>query len=234
MRIAISTGGGDAPGLNAVIRAAVLSALDRGWHVLGIRKGYAGLLGDDDVVPLTRDDVRGIGHLGGRAQGAGGLGWNRPNPQPGQTTTGDLDVLESRRKVRQISLSSQPPPGGPRRSFAGGAGLTSTARDYARFLEMIRRGGALDGTRYLSPRSVDLMTTNQIGSRYGDGTGYGLAFSTVDRLGANGFASVGSFNWGGAYASIYNVDPSQRMVTVLMLQNLPGSPEARARFSTLV
>ena len=65
MRIAISTGGGDAPGLNAVIRAAVLSALDRGWHVLGIRKGYAGLLGDDDVVPLTRDQVRGIGHLGG-------------------------------------------------------------------------------------------------------------------------------------------------------------------------
>ena len=65
MRIAISTGGGDAPGLNAVIRAAVLSALDRGWHVLGVRKGYAGLLGDDDVVPLTRDEVRGIGHLGG-------------------------------------------------------------------------------------------------------------------------------------------------------------------------
>ena len=65
MRIAISTGGGDAPGLNAVIRAAVLSALDRGWHVLGIRKGYAGLLGEDDVVPLTRDSVRGIGHLGG-------------------------------------------------------------------------------------------------------------------------------------------------------------------------
>jgi 6-phosphofructokinase 1 len=65
MRIAISTGGGDAPGLNAVIRAAVLSALDRGWHVLGVRKGYAGLLGDDDVVPLGRDQVRGIGHLGG-------------------------------------------------------------------------------------------------------------------------------------------------------------------------
>jgi 6-phosphofructokinase 1 len=65
VRIAISTGGGDAPGLNAVIRAAVLSAIDRGWHVLGIKKGYAGLLGDDDVVPLTRDEVRGIGHLGG-------------------------------------------------------------------------------------------------------------------------------------------------------------------------
>ncbi|MGH7653190.1 MAG: 6-phosphofructokinase [Gemmatimonadaceae bacterium] len=65
MRIAISTGGGDAPGLNAVIRAAVLTGIDRGWHVLGIKKGYAGLLGDDEVIPLTRDEVRGIGHLGG-------------------------------------------------------------------------------------------------------------------------------------------------------------------------
>jgi ATP-dependent phosphofructokinase / diphosphate-dependent phosphofructokinase len=65
MRIAISTGGGDAPGLNAVIRAAVLSAIDRGWHVLGVKRGYAGLLGDDEVIPLTRDQVRGIGHLGG-------------------------------------------------------------------------------------------------------------------------------------------------------------------------
>ncbi len=65
MRIALSTGGGDAPGLNAVIRAAVLTAVDRGWHVLGIKKGYAGLLGDDEVIPLSRDQVRGIGHLGG-------------------------------------------------------------------------------------------------------------------------------------------------------------------------
>jgi 6-phosphofructokinase 1 len=65
MRIAISTGGGDAPGLNAVIRAAVLSAIERGWHVLGIKRGYMGLLGEDEVIPLTRDTVRGIGHLGG-------------------------------------------------------------------------------------------------------------------------------------------------------------------------
>ncbi|HEY3287908.1 MAG TPA: ATP-dependent 6-phosphofructokinase [Gemmatimonadaceae bacterium] len=65
MRIAISTGGGDAPGLNAVIRAAVMSALDRGWHVLGIKRGYMGLLGEDEVIPLTADTVRGIAHLGG-------------------------------------------------------------------------------------------------------------------------------------------------------------------------
>jgi len=65
MRIAISTGGGDAPGLNAVIRAAVLSALNRGWEVLGVKRGFAGLLGEDEVVILTRDSVRGIAHLGG-------------------------------------------------------------------------------------------------------------------------------------------------------------------------
>src|SRR5919106_5885676 len=65
MRIAISTGGGDAPGLNAVIRAAVLSAINHGWDVLGIKRGYAGLLGEDEVVPLTRESVRGIAHMGG-------------------------------------------------------------------------------------------------------------------------------------------------------------------------
>ncbi|MDQ6886928.1 MAG: ATP-dependent 6-phosphofructokinase [Gemmatimonadota bacterium] len=65
MRIAISTGGGDAPGLNAVIRAAVLSAINRGWDVLGIKRGFAGLLGEDEVVPLTAQSVRGIAHLGG-------------------------------------------------------------------------------------------------------------------------------------------------------------------------
>jgi 6-phosphofructokinase 1 len=65
MRIAISTGGGDAPGLNAVIRAAALSAIARGWEVIGIRKGFSGLLGEDQCVTLTRESVRGIAHLGG-------------------------------------------------------------------------------------------------------------------------------------------------------------------------
>ena len=65
MRIALSTGGGDAPGLNAVIRAAVLSAIGRGWDVLGIKRGYSGLLGEDEVIPLTPSSVHGIAHLGG-------------------------------------------------------------------------------------------------------------------------------------------------------------------------
>jgi len=65
MRLAISTGGGDAPGLNAVIRAAVLSAINRGWEVLGVCRGYYGLLGEDEIIPLTKQSVRGIAHMGG-------------------------------------------------------------------------------------------------------------------------------------------------------------------------
>src|SRR5690606_12789290 len=75
-RIALSTGGGDAPGLNAVIRAVVLAGTRRGWEVLGIRKGFAGLLGEDDIVPLDADAVRGITHLGGTILGT----TNRGNP----------------------------------------------------------------------------------------------------------------------------------------------------------
>ena len=70
MRIAISTGGGDAPGLNAVIRAAVLSATSRGWDVLGICRGYYGLLGEDDIIPLTRETVRGIALMMGPVSAA--------------------------------------------------------------------------------------------------------------------------------------------------------------------
>jgi 6-phosphofructokinase 1 len=76
MRIAISTGGGDAPGLNAVIRAVVLSAHTRGWQTYGIRRGFGGLLGEDGVMMLTPDKVRGITHLGGTILGT----TNRGNP----------------------------------------------------------------------------------------------------------------------------------------------------------
>ncbi len=70
MRIAISTGGGDAPGLNAVIRGAVLAAIHRGWECVGIRRGYDGLLDEDRVVTLDANAVRGITHLGGTILGS--------------------------------------------------------------------------------------------------------------------------------------------------------------------
>jgi 6-phosphofructokinase 1 len=80
-RIAISTGGGDAPGLNAVIRAVTLAAINRGWECFGIRDGYNGLLmpeqfPDGGLMRLSRDRVRGITHLGGTIIGT----TNRGNP----------------------------------------------------------------------------------------------------------------------------------------------------------
>lgn len=80
-RIAISTGGGDAPGLNAVIRAVTLAARNRGWDVIGIRDGFNGLMNpheyrDGGIVSLTRSDVRGIAHTGGTILGT----TNRGNP----------------------------------------------------------------------------------------------------------------------------------------------------------
>lgn len=124
---------------------------------------------------------------------------------------------------------------GPRRNFAGGAGLVSTARDYARFLEMIRRDGELDGVRLLSPRTVALMTTNQVGTMHSaTGLGWGLAFETTDRVGGNGLSAPGSFGWGGAYGSVYRVDPSERLTMVLMIQLIPNSTDIRSLFPTLV
>ncbi len=121
---------------------------------------------------------------------------------------------------------------GPHKSFAGGAGLLSTARDYARFLEMIRRGGELDGVRVLSPRAVDLMTTNQIGTLHSpNGLGYGYGFETTDRYGANGMESIGSFGWAGAYGTTYRVDPKTKTVTVMMIQMLPNTTGIAERFS---
>ncbi|MDR3703603.1 MAG: serine hydrolase [Candidatus Sulfopaludibacter sp.] len=124
---------------------------------------------------------------------------------------------------------------GPRRSFAGGAGLTSTAHDYARFLEMIRNGGALDGVRILSPRTVALMTTNQSGTLHSTtGLGFGFGFETVDRYGASGMAGVGAFGWGGAYGTAYQVDPQSHLAIVLMIQLIPNSTDIQPKFYTAV
>jgi 6-phosphofructokinase 1 len=94
-KVAISTGGGDAPGLNAVIRAAVLAAHHRGWESWGIRDGYNGLLMPDEfrdggLVPLTRSAVSGIAHLGGTMIGT----TNRGNPLKFPVTCPDGSTRE--------------------------------------------------------------------------------------------------------------------------------------------
>ena len=124
---------------------------------------------------------------------------------------------------------------GPRKNFAGGAGVLSTARDYARFLETIRRGGTIDGVRVLGPRAIRLMSTNQSGTLHSNtGLGFGMGFETTDRFGANGMDTEGSFGWGGAYGSVYRVNPEARLVMVLMIQMIPNATDIREVFPDLV
>lgn len=104
-QIAISTGGGDAPGLNAVIRAVVLSAANYGWQCVGIRDGYNGLLlpekypAGDGLIPLNRDRVRGITHLGGTILGT----TNRGNPIRFPTPTADGQIQEVDRSAELVA-----------------------------------------------------------------------------------------------------------------------------------
>jgi CubicO group peptidase (beta-lactamase class C family) len=131
---------------------------------------------------------------------------------------------------------------GSRVAFGGGAGLLSTARDYGRFLQMMLNGGELDGVRVLSPKTVELMTVNHVGSLFAErgpadaGKGFGLGFDVVEDLGRTGsYGTLGAFGWGGAYHTNYWVDPHEKLVAVIMTQLLPsGGSDLHGRFRTLV
>ena len=114
---------------------------------------------------------------------------------------------------------------GPRTLLSGGAGLLSTAADYARFLQMLLNGGELDGARVLSPASIDLMTADHAGDLFPNpGMGFGLGFWVRQDLGAAGeLGSVGEYGWGGAYHSTYWVDPVEELVVVYFTQVRPAA-----------
>ncbi len=115
---------------------------------------------------------------------------------------------------------------GPRKSFSGGAGYLSTAVDYAKFLQMMLNKGEFNGKRIISPKTVELMTTNHLGEvpfPWEQGTGFGLGFSMVTDLGARGLlGSKGEYGWGGAYHSTYWVDPEEQLIVVYFTQLIPA------------
>jgi CubicO group peptidase (beta-lactamase class C family) len=126
---------------------------------------------------------------------------------------------------------------GPRKSFSGGAGIVSTALDYARFLQMMLSGGELEGARILGRKSVELMTVDHIGVLETEpGRGFGLGFSVVKDVGLRGIpGSVGEFGWGGAYHSTYWVDPKEQLVVVYFTQLLPsGGLDDHAKLRALL
>ncbi len=107
--------------------------------------------------------------------------------------------------------------------FSGGAGLVSTARDYARFCQMLLNGGELDGARLLKAETIKQMTSNQIGALkiyipdHGDRIGYG--FGVLTEAGkSRDPASVGTYSWGGIFYTYFWVDPHKDLIGVLMTQ----------------
>jgi len=117
----------------------------------------------------------------------------------------------------------------------------STVHDYAKFAQMMLNGGELNGTRLLSPKSVQLMTSNHLegikpgkyylpGPGYGFGLGYGVRLDTGN---APSFGSAGSYYWGGAAGTGYHADPAEDMIALLMIQSPANRGPLRLIFKNL-
>jgi CubicO group peptidase (beta-lactamase class C family) len=123
-----------------------------------------------------------------------------------------------------------------KRYFSGGAGLSSTAFDYAIFLQMMLNGGIYNGHRILSPRTVQLMTSGQLDFLYNGSDNFGLGFGiTSAKSAARNPRSEGSFAWGGYYGTTYWADPKEHLVCLIMTQHNPNSHgDLAGKFETLV
>ena len=129
----------------------------------------------------------------------------------------DTPITES-----AFTYSADYPARGPKKLFSGGAGLVSTATDYARFCQMMLDGGKVGSTRLLSRKSVELMTQDQLGKISPD-QGFGLGF------GVNGvkaplseLGSPGEYNWGGFFYTAFSIDPKEQMIVIFMGQLHPA------------
>lgn len=128
---------------------------------------------------------------------------------------------------------------GEKSFFSGGGGLSSTAKDYAVFLQMYLNGGEYNGVRLLSRKTVDVILRNQIGSIWGDNseTKYGLAFGLLTEEGQRkgGKGSAGTFNWGGYFNTQYFADPQENIIGIIMKQTQgPVNDQTGWKFRQLV
>ena len=127
---------------------------------------------------------------------------------------------------------------GAKQFFSGGAGLSSTAKDYAIFLQMYLNGGELNGIRLLSRTTIQFMMSNQTGDLLkGSGGYYGLAFGVVNQTGQGmgGRGSVGTFQWGGYFNTQYFADPQEKIIGIIMKQTQETTTDNKAwKFQQLV
>jgi len=143
-----------------------------------------------------------------------------------------IDATTGKRPAMMVENPTVKP-----RWLSGGGGMFSTAEDYARFAQMLANGGELDGVRLLSPKTVALMTSDHLppGIQYNAsfiarlqdmaptpemGQGFGLGFKVRKEEGRNPLpGSVGDFGWNGAYGTLFWVDPKEKLIACLMVQN---------------
>ena len=129
--------------------------------------------------------------------------------------------------------------------FSGGGGLVATTDDYLRFSQMVLNKGEMNGIRFLSPKTIELMTAdhtkhtpnNGVGIALpGNGTSFGLGFSvTTDLADTAILGSEGNFGWGGAAGTFFRIDPKEELIMIMMIQLMPYSHlQARSYFQTLV
>jgi len=127
------------------------------------------------------------------------------------------------------------PAEGAKAYFSGGAGLSSTALDYSRFVTMLLNEGELDGRQVLSRKSVELMRTPRIDWDADGKADFGLGFRVITDIGASGeLGTDGAYAWGGAYNTSYWIDPAERLVGVFMSQSRPTETDITDRYQTLV
>jgi len=120
--------------------------------------------------------------------------------------------------------------------FSGGAGLSSTAFDYAIFMQMLLNGGIYNGHRILSKRSVEMMTSGQLAPGVFRDDNFGLGFQiNSEKSEARGPRYAGSFSWGGYYGTTYWADPKAKLVCLFMTQQTPNSHgDVERKFESLV
>lgn len=108
--------------------------------------------------------------------------------------------------------------------LSGGADLTSTAYDYAAFLQMLLNGGTYNGHQILSPRTVEMMISNQLDFKFNGINDFGLSFELVsDKGAAKGPRNKGTFAWGGFWGTTYWADPKAHLVCLILTQQTPNS-----------
>ena len=150
-------------------------------------------------------------------------------PEKGLGRFPDKPIVEG-----NFAYAADYPYSGGKKLYAGGAGLSSTALDYARFCQMMLDNGKAGGTRLVSRKTVELMSQDQLG-RISPGQGFGLGFG-VDGIKAplSELGSAGQYAWGGFFYTTFVIDPKEQMITIFMGQLHPdGDLNLARRFHTL-